>query len=287
MATPSSVGSGFHPGELEVQHRAGVAHEAARLERMLAPANLASGGVKALPGMTFSVVTAVGADGLRWASPLGGDAGFLAPDGPTTLVVRAVPRPGDPLADLPTGQSVGLIALDFASARRVRVNGTLASAGADGLRIDAHEAFVNCPAHISPHEVGAAPGRTVARSAAALEPAQARLVASADTFFLATAHPDRGADVSHKGGTPGFVRVDADGLWWPDLPGNNMFNSFGNLLVDPSAALLFVDFATGDTLQLSGTAQVEWSAPAGSGDEEDTGRRVRFTPARVVELRRV
>jgi hypothetical protein len=62
-----------------------------------------------------------------------------------------------------------------------------------------------------------------------------------------------------------------------------MFNSFGNLLIDPSAALLFVDFATGDTLHLSGTAEVEWSAPD-PGDDEATGRRVRFTPTRVVEV---
>ncbi len=79
------------------------------------------------------------------------------------------------------------------------------------------------------------------------------------------------------------MHVDAAGLWWPDYPGNNMFNSFGNLRRDPAAALLFVDFATGGTLQLSGTAVVEWSAPVGAGDDE-SGRRVRFTVERVVQL---
>ena len=39
-----------------------------------------------------------------------------------------------------------------------------------------------------------------------------------------------------------------------------MFNSFGNLAVDPTAALLFIDFDNGAVLHLSGTAAVEWTA---------------------------
>nr|HRD10520.1 pyridoxamine 5'-phosphate oxidase family protein [Mycobacterium sp.] len=108
-----------------------------------------------------------------------------------------------------------------------------------------------------------------------------RLIESADTFFLGTTHPEAGNDASHRGGPAGFVRVTDERLWWPDYPGNNMFNSFGNLAVDPTAALLFVDFRTGDTLQLSGTATVDWAAPAEDHDDQ-TGRRVLFTPRQVV-----
>jgi hypothetical protein len=70
-------------------------------------------------------------------------------------------------------------------------------------------------------------------------------------------------------------------LWWPDYPGNNMFNSFGNLSVDPTAALLFVDFQRGTTLQMSGTAAVRWGVPA-DDDGAHTGRRVEFVPQQVV-----
>ena len=102
-------------------------------------------------------------------------------------------------------------------------------------------------------------------------------MSSADTFFLGTQHPDRGADASHKGGDPGFVRVEGTDVLWPDYAGNNMFNSLGNLAVDPRAALLFIDFDTGGVLQLSGTAELEWrSADPAIGD---TGRWVRFRPA--------
>jgi hypothetical protein len=108
------------------------------------------------------------------------------------------------------------------------------------------------------------------------------LIEAADTFLLGTTHPERGNDASHRGGTPGFVRVEGGELWWPDYPGNNMFNSLGNLAVDPAAALLFADFGSGRTLHLSGTAAVDWTGPGAARDDRDTGRRIRFTPQCVV-----
>ena len=88
------------------------------------------------------------------------------------------------------------------------------------------------------------------------------LIRSADTFFLGTTHPERGNDASHRGGPAGFVHVDHNTVEWPDYPGNNMFNSFGNLEIDPTAALLFIDFDSGRTLQLSGRAVVDWEKSA-------------------------
>jgi hypothetical protein len=102
------------------------------------------------------------------------------------------------------------------------------------------------------------------------------------TFFLGTAHPERGADASHRGGAPGFVRVEGNQLWWPDYPGNNLFNSFGNLAVNPEAALLFIDFGTGAVLHLSGTASIEWDPVGAPGDDGRTGRRARFDLQRLV-----
>ena len=102
-------------------------------------------------------------------------------------------------------------------------------------------------------------------------------IRAADTFFLGTTHPTRGADASHRGGHSGFVRVEDDQtLWWPDYQGNNMFNSLGNLAVDTIAALLFIDFTTGRTLHLTGRAVLETTAPGTAGDDGRTGRRVRF-----------
>jgi uncharacterized protein len=48
----------------------------------------------------------------------------------------------------------------------------------------------------------------------------------------------------------------------PDFHGNRYFNTLGNLTVEPRASLLFIDFESGDLLQLQGTAHVEWDGGA-------------------------
>jgi hypothetical protein len=64
-----------------------------------------------------------------------------------------------------------------------------------------------------------------------------------------------------------------------------MFNSFGNLAVNPEAALLFIDFGTGVNLHLSGTASIEWGEVGAPGDDGSTGRRGRFDLQRLVSGR--
>ncbi len=274
----------FHPGELDVQRRAGAAGQAARLAGMLDPARLDGGPAKFLSQRTLAVLTGRDRAGSLWISPLLGPAGFLDGHG-TTLDVHAAPPESDPLHRLPVGQQVGLLAVEFAIRRRMRVNGTLTEVGPDRLIIDAEQAFGNCPSYIQQRLVEPTPGRAAIATAVEsdrLNSTQRAMIHAADTFFLGTAHPTRGADASHKGGSPGFVRLDGDELWWPDYAGNNLFNSMGNIAVNPEAALLFVDFATGQTLHLSGRAELEWLAPGSAGDDGNTGRRVRFHPDRVV-----
>jgi predicted pyridoxine 5'-phosphate oxidase superfamily flavin-nucleotide-binding protein len=106
---------------------------------------------------------------------------------------------------------------------------------------------------------------------------QRRLILNADTFFIASAYPEGGADASHRGGNPGFVWfLNGNTLEFPDYSGNTMFNTLGNIAVNPSAGLLFLDFEGGGTLQLTGEARIVW----------DVGRAAGFAGAeRVVEFR--
>jgi uncharacterized protein len=281
-----STDVGFHAGELAMQRRAGTREEADRLSPMLDQAELRGGIVAFLADRTFAVITARDGDGRLWSSPLTGPAGFLEAVSPSTLAIHARLPEGDPLHRLPAGQQAGLVVVEFATRRRVRVNGTLTTAADGALAIDVEQAYGNCPQYI--HQRLLAPGDSgqrepdEVRRAAGLSPADAELICGASTFFLGTTNPERGSDTSHRGGRPGFVRVDGDRLWWPDYPGNNMFNSFGNLAVDPEASLLFFDFGTGRTLQLSGTAEVRWDALGQPGDDGQTGRRAVFTVQRLV-----
>jgi predicted pyridoxine 5'-phosphate oxidase superfamily flavin-nucleotide-binding protein len=268
----ADIRSGFHEGELAVQRRAGVAEQAARLSRMVAPASLAGGAGRFLAERTFAAVTARDSSGATWTAPAMGPRGFLDGNG-TTLKVRA--RPTGPLEDLPAGQPVGMIAIDFATRRRVRVNGDLTAVGPAGLEVDVEQAYGNCPQYIHHHDLETlATSKNQVRRGDRLTAQDAGLITRADTFFLGTVHPERGVDSSHRGGEPGFVRVCGSELSWPDYPGNNLFNSLGNLAVDDTASLLFLDFDTGRTLHLSGTATIDWTA----------GRTVRFTPIQVASV---
>jgi predicted pyridoxine 5'-phosphate oxidase superfamily flavin-nucleotide-binding protein len=277
---------GFHEGEIEVQQRAGVRAQARQLVRMLDPVELSGGIVRFLTEHTFIAVTARGEDGTLWTSPVAGPAGFLQVTGPRDLHVATAPAPGDPLYGLPAGQQVGLVAIEFATRRRFRINGYLAVSADSRLSVEVEQAYGNCPQYIQQRVLPPAgpspelpPGtdadwRGVRDRLGVEDLAQIR---TADTFFLGTTHPARGADASHRGGPAGFVRVEDDRtLWWPDYPGNNMFNSLGNVAIDPTAAVLFVDFATGRTLHLSGRAGLEATEAGAPGDDGHTGRRVRF-----------
>jgi predicted pyridoxine 5'-phosphate oxidase superfamily flavin-nucleotide-binding protein len=281
LGSDMTAQTGFHDGELAVQDRAGVRAQAARLGGAMLAAPDLNGGMSAfLAARDFAVLTARDADGRLWTSPLFSTPGFLqARD--RELRVGALPNPGDPLAGIVADQPVGMLAIEFSTRRRVRVNGVLTDVDDTGMLLSVDQAYGNCPKYIHPRRlehVNNAPQPVERLSTLSAE--HERLIGNADTFFLGTIHPTRGADASHRGGPPGFVHVDGDRLWWPDYPGNNMFNSFGNLAVDSTAALLFIDFDTGTTLHVSGKAAVEWVTPSDS--DGGTGRRVSLTVESVV-----
>jgi predicted pyridoxine 5'-phosphate oxidase superfamily flavin-nucleotide-binding protein len=237
---PAAVG--FHSGELAVQQRAGVRVQAARLAPMVSRGELRPGLAAFLSDTTFAALTARDRTGRLWTSPLLGPPGLLRAASSTTLRIDTTLPAADPLHGLPDGQPVGLIAIDFTTRRRVRINGILTSGGASGLAVDVEQAYGNCPQYIQQRRLHIDPvhpdaDRSRVFSGEVLRPEDIRLVQAAETFFLGTTHPDSGNDASHRGGPPGFVRVADDHLWWPDYPGNNMFNSFGNLSIDPTATL--------------------------------------------------
>lgn len=279
--------AGFHAGELRVQERAGVRLQARRLEGMLEQADLRGGMSRFLADRTYAVLTARDAEGRLWISPLTGPPGFLVVDGPASLLVRAAPAPGDPLHGLPPGQPAGLLAIEYRTRRRVRVNGTLHVAADGGMEMAVAEAYGNCPQYIPRHSLGAGPtppagGSRPPEPRTSLTPDDLALIEHAGTFMLGTTHPDRGNDASHRGGPAGFVRVEAGAvgcaggpatarLTWPDYSGNNMFNSLGNLAVNPEAAAFFADFRTGATLHLTGRAETLWPAHAPRPRDDATG----------------
>ncbi len=274
----------FHEGELEVQRRVGVALNAERIGRSI-HATIPPLARQFALERPFAVLGAAEAEGRVWASLLRGAPGFLTVPAEDRLHIAARLDDDDPLAEALAGETdVGLLLIDPATRRRMRLNGRARPDGAAGLEVTTREVYANCPKYIWPREV-ALPGVAArgVRRASSLDAGQMRRLADADTLFLASRHPAAGADVSHRGGPRGFVHVTApDRLVMPDYSGNMMFNTLGNLAADPRVGLLLVDFERGGTLQLSGRARIEWDRSAVAA-YEGAERLVVLTVEAVVE----
>ena len=79
-----------------------------------------------------------------------------------------------------------------------------------------------------------------------------------DMFFLASADKHGNPTCSYKGGDPGFVRVvDDRTLAFPNCDGNGMYLSMGNVAVNPSVGLLFIDFERQRRMRVDGTATMD------------------------------
>jgi predicted pyridoxine 5'-phosphate oxidase superfamily flavin-nucleotide-binding protein len=266
----------FHSGELKLQTRAGVRDIADRVVKGIHRTVPEAAGAF-LEERNLIVLATADAENRPWASLLTGPAGFARRLDEHTVRIDAVPASGDLLGNLTTGSLTGLVAPDFATRRRIRINGRLEAANR-AILIHVDQAYSNCPKYIQLREpeqerTGTSP-RLVGHSSSLL-PRQRDWIHRADTFFIATLVPSEGADASHRGGMPGFVKVENQELSWPDYPGNAMFNSLGNIVEYPRAGILVPDFETGSTLQMTGRATID-----------DTGDElwVRFTPDEVVEI---
>lgn len=252
----------FHAGERAVQDRARVTEIADRVARGV-HREIPQAAARFLDAQAFVAVATTGEDGHPVASLLSGAPGIVRVTGPRTLVLDGTPEPAGPVRaalDRPDAP-IGLIAIEPATRRRVRINGT-ARCNGDRIAITTEQVFANCPKYIATREpttldAGEAAGPS--RETAALEAEDRRALEGADAFFLASTDGTT-VDVSHRGGAPGFVVVGGpSALAFPDYSGNSMFMTLGNVTVDPRVGLLVVDWATGDLLGLRGRATIDWS----------------------------
>jgi len=284
----------FHDGEREAQLRAGVAEFAlesgARSIRDYMP-DQHRAFFEMLPFMVFG---GVDASGQPWATLRASTAGFVSTPDSRTLRIDGGALPGDPLAGCwVPGARIGGLGIQPHTRRRNRVNGVIESVDGGVVTLAVKQSFGNCAKYINGREpafVGNTAAKVTVEHADTLSDDDRALIARADVYFIATANLDesagvaRGADVSHRGGAPGFVRIDsARTLTAPDFTGNSFFNTIGNLLRDPRAGLLFVDFARGDLLYLAVRADVIWSGPE-VAEFPMAQRLVRF---HLAEVRRV
>lgn len=288
--------SPFHDGELAIQERVGVRERIAELGRRAVRRHLTVQHRQFFPMLRYVFIGSVDAEGQPWASVLLGEPGFVMPTGDTTVSVRARSLHGDPLADnLRAGAELAILGVQFHTRRRNRIVGSVVAVQDAGFTLSVRQTLGICPQYIQDREPEftrdplAPEPRQVHRSSR-LDAEAMAIIAKADTYFVASSNLNeadgeaRGADVSHRGGRPGFVRVDDDAtLTAPDFVGNFIFNTLGNWQIDDRAGLLFPDFESGGLVYIAARAEVIWD-----GDElrAFTGaqRLIRYHVEKVIRV---
>lgn len=258
--------SPFHRGEQTLHDRLGIKDRQEALGRRMMRRFMPDQHREFFAQLPFVILGSVDKSGAPWASIVGGPPGFVSTPTDTTMRIAAQPLPGDPLADgLPVNASVSLLGIEPHTRRRNRANLRVEGRDETGIDLRLAMSFGNCPQYIQTREVdwsGFAATPPALKQLDTLTDEVLALISRADTFFVASYNdqddPETigGADVNHRGGKPGFVKAEGTALTIPDFRGNNAFNTLGNFLVNPKAGLLFLDFDTGDVVQMTGSAAI-------------------------------
>lgn len=240
----------YHAGQIEVQTEANTRPVAEKLADWVGP-------VMEFMAVADLVIVATPTDGVLRFMALSGRAPLLEVVGPASVALRA----SLPVAMAGDSVLVGALAIALAQRRRARLNGEL-SVNESNAVLDASEAFTNCRKYVAPSialedaiHVG-----PVKRESIRLDEAWvSEVIERAETSFIASIGPGGLPDVSHRGGPPGFLSLDAARrvLRWSEYVGDGMLKSAGNIRANGRVTLLVVELATGDAVELAGRATYE------------------------------
>ncbi len=262
----------WHAGEIRLQKILGVDARMAQVGAKVIRDHLIEQHRLFYPQLPFVVLGTVDEKGQPWATLRANKPGFLFAPDQHTLSVTLPQDDLDPAdSGMENGEAIGLLGIELATKRRNRLNGTINRINQTSFNIKIGHSFGNCPKYIVPRNLAfnddpdLRHDQTIETGTELSENSRA-LIARSDTFFIASYvdrddsaqnNRHREVDVSHRGGESGFVHLEKDGsLTIPDYAGNRFFNTLGNLLINPRAGLVFVDFINGDILQITGTAEI-------------------------------
>jgi predicted pyridoxine 5'-phosphate oxidase superfamily flavin-nucleotide-binding protein len=289
MEKVMSYSDKFHAGERAAQQLAGETAIADRNIVVLSDTVIA-GARPFIAKQFMAVLGSIDAEGKVWASLVFGKPGFLHADTGSAILIDVPEKErdqSDPLwANLGGNADLGMLFIEVGSRRRYRVNGIVHSLDQHGVEVTIREAYPNCPKYIQRRhlrQLGEPVLPVQTAHGTVLRGTVENIIRQADTLFLASRHAEHGADASHRGGTPGFIKViDETTLRIPDYDGNSLFNTLGNFNVDPHAGLCIPDFVHGQLLQLTGTAKVLWHQEDPGNETGGTNRYWEFKVERWI-----
>jgi hypothetical protein len=258
-----TVNSLFHKGELEVQALAGEQSEAIRVSRMIQE-TVPTGALQFLQQQFMIWISVEDNNNLPWAFPLSGSPGFVNPNQGELIEIdlnEKEPIPEKWSSYLQKGKFIGCLAIELASRRRLRINGIIKACNNQQLQIEVQQAYPNCPKYIRRREILSQPGEGRFQwlsSGTVLNKELSNIIKQSDTAFIASIGPN-GADVSHRGGQPGFIDINSmNKITVPDYKGNSLFNTLGNFKLNPTGGLTIVEFNQGLLLQLTGKVNLQF-----------------------------
>lgn len=253
----------FHSGEREVQRRTGEVMIANSVGRIVKDV-IVGGVINFIEKQPLAIVGSIDSFGQAWASLLLGDFGFAKVLTPKTLIfdIDKINSTKEDVfyKNIEENSDLGLLFIELVSRKRFRING-MASINKSKIEIGVQEAYPNCPKYIQ-RSVISLPDyfeeiRPTITQGNTLSKESKDWLIKADTIFVASLSTNKKVDVSHRGGNPGFIEIiDNDTLKIPDYRGNSMYNTLGNFVQNPNSGILLIDFAKGETLQLTGKSEL-------------------------------
>ncbi|KAH3938981.1 hypothetical protein HBH70_125500 [Parastagonospora nodorum] len=229
-----------------------------------------------------------------WTTLWGGSPGFSEPlggglvgtrtlvDGEWDPVVQALVGDavdGEMLQPKDGGKMLAALAIDLMTRKRVKLAGKMVAGtvqevdvepdnGRNDSRAPAKQKQIqlvtrieqslgNCPKYLNQYQLQPTIVEAKKLSEGPSLTAEAKaLISQADMFFLTTS-TEQDMDVNHRGGSPGFVRIlSPTEIVYPEYSGNRLYQSLGNLQLNPKIGISFPNYQTGDVLYTTGTASI-------------------------------
>lgn len=270
--------SQYHRGEKRAQELANERRQA-DFNGQAISSSIIEGALSFISEQEYIVASTTDDDTNVWVSVLSGDHGFIEALDPKTIIIHSTKLDSSEhnpvLKHIIKGKNIGLLIIELASRRRLRVNGKVSQVTDEKITIKVQQAYPNCMKyiqrrHIINRENWTHPNKDM-NAGFLLNESQKNIISTADTFFIGSVNSNGDLDASHRGGNPGFVQfVDDQTFRVPDYKGNSMFNTFGNLLLNNHAGIVFWDFEFGKLLHIMGTAHIVWDDR--NNTISDTGR---------------